>query len=255
MMLQTPNNRRAASGEMKRSNLMILIFCFLLAFSGVVLARMTNGQHLYVSPKVMDDYRVTIKGEQKDMEKQKRLVEEVRQQVNEYKALLAADQDVSREVKKQTEEELAVYKIASGDYDVKGPGVTVYIDDSKRALQEWETPKDILVHDSDLLLVINDLNAAGAEAISVNGQRITDLSSISCSGYTVRINGQFFARPFKIQAIGDGSRMAAALVGPGGYGTILKEWGLIFKVTVEDDILISAYTEDHTYKYMKAVVK
>ena len=255
MTLRVPTNRRAACEEMKRSFIMILIFCFLLAFSGVVLARMTNGQHLYVSPKVIDDYRVTIKGERKDMEKQKVLVDEARTKVSEYEALLAADQDVSRAVKKQTEADLAIYKIASGDYDIKGPGVTVYIDDSKRKLEDWEVPNDILVHDSDLLLVINDLNAAGAEAISVNGQRITDLSSISCSGYTVRINGQFFARPFVIQAIGDGSRMASALVGPGGYGTILKDWGLIFKVTVEDNILISAYTEDHTYKYMSSVVK
>jgi uncharacterized protein YlxW (UPF0749 family) len=240
---------------MKRSYIMILIFCFLLAFSGVVLARMTNGQHLYVSPKVIDDYRVTIKGERKDMEKQKVLVDEARAKVSQYEALLAADQDVSREVKKQTEEDLALYKIASGDFDVRGPGVTVYIDDSKRNLEDWETPNDILVHDSDLLLIIDELNASGAEAVSVNGQRITDLSSIACSGYTVRINGQFFARPFEIQAIGDGSRMSAALVGPGGYGTILKDWGLIFKVNVEDDILIPAYTEDHSYKYMKAVVK
>jgi uncharacterized protein YlxW (UPF0749 family) len=118
-------------------------------------------------------------------------------------------------------------------------------------LEAWENPNDILVHDADLLLIINELKTAGAEVISINGQRIVDESSISCSGYTVRINGQFHARPFIIRAIGDGSRMSAALIGPGGYGTLLKDWGLVFKVTLSDQINIPAYTENRFYKYMR----
>ena len=240
---------------MKRRFILIVVFCFFLGFSAVVLARMSNGQHLYVSPKVMDDYVVTIEGERQDTEKLRVLVEETGAKVQEYEALEAANEDVGSEVKEQLAADLALYQIASGDVAVQGPGVKVYIDDGVRELEAWESPNDILVHDSDLLLILNDLKASGAEAISVNGQRVVDVTAISCSGYTVRINGQFFARPFRIQAIGDGSRMAAALIGPGGYGTELKEWGLIFKVTVADDILIPAYTENHTYMNMRSAVE
>ena len=133
-----------------------------------------------------------------------------------------------------------------------GPGVEIVLDDGVRELHPWEHPNDLLVHDLDLLYVINDLKEAGAEIISVNGQRIVDTSSITCSGYTVRINDRFYGKPFRINAIGDGSRMSAALIGPGGYGTLLKEY-VIFKIAISDDIKIPAYNGDRTYKYMSTI--
>jgi len=105
----------------------------------------------------------------------------------------------------------------------------------------------------DILTVINELNRSGAEVLSVNGQRVANTTSISCSGYTIRINGQFFARPFEIRAIGDSKRMAAALIGPDGYGTLLKDYGVVFKITISDDLTISKYPEEQTYKYMTKV--
>ena len=254
LYLRMTMSRRAADGEMKRSFLLMIVFCFLLSFSAVVLAQTSKGQHLYVSPKVLDDYKITIEGEKKEIENLNTLISESRKKLEQYEALVAEDKDIGRELKQQLEQDLELYSLASGDVAVKGPGVKVYIDDGQRKLESWETPNNILVHDSDLLLIINDLKASGAEAISINGQRIVDVTAISCSGYTVRINDQFFARPFRIEAIGDGSRMSAALIGPGGYGTELKEWGLIFKVTVADDILIPAYAESHAYKYISPAV-
>lgn len=235
---------------MKLRAVLIFIFCLILGSSLIILAKMSNGQHLYVSSKVLEDYQITIQGERKDMENLQVLIDEAKKKLDEYNAKAAANEDISRELEKQLFSDLELYGLASGTISAQGPGVEVLIDDGTRDLEYWENPNDILVHDSDLLLIINELKAAGAEMISVNGQRIVDGSSISCSGYTVRINGQFYARPFIIRAIGDGSRMSSALIGPGGYGTLLKEWGLIFKVTVKDDILIPKYAEDRIYKYM-----
>lgn len=235
--------------------LLMFAFCLLLGFSLIILSKMTNGQHLYVSPKVVDDYKITIEGEQQDMENLKVLVEDAQNKLNEYEALAEANEDLVRELEEQMFDDIAFYQLASGSVDARGPGVVVTIDDGDRDLEPWEDPNDILVHDLDLLLIINELKASGAEMISVNGQRLVDETSISCSGYTVRINGQFFARPFIIKAIGDGSRMSAALIGPGGYGTWLKEWGLLFKVKITDDIIIPKYTEERNYKYMGSVVK
>lgn len=229
---------------------LIFIFALMVGLSIVVLAQMSNGQRLYVSPKVLDDYRVTIEGEKKDMENLMHLVEETEEKVKEYEALQAANKDISRKLEEQLMQDLALYQMASGSVAAEGPGVEILIDDGTRELEYWENPNDILVHDADLLLIINELKAAGAEIISVNGQRIIDASSIACSGYTVRINGQFHARPFMIRAIGDGSRMSATLIGAGGYGTLLRDWGLVFKVTLSDHITIPAYTEYRAYQYM-----
>lgn len=234
------------------SKIMLFLFCFLAGLSLIVLARMSNGQRLYVSPKILDDYRVTIEGEKQDMEKLQEQIAEAGAKLTEYEAKAGDNEALLRHLEGELKRDITLYRLESGAVPAIGPGVEIIIDDGQRELYPWENPNDILVHDSDILLIINDLKASGAEIISVNGQRLVDESAISCSGYTVRINGQFFARPFVIRAIGDGSRMAAALIGPGGYGTVLRDWGLIFKVTVVDDIYIPKYAETRSYKYMQA---
>jgi uncharacterized protein YlxW (UPF0749 family) len=148
--------------------------------------------------------------------------------------------------------ERANLEMANGLTDVHGPGVIVTVDDATRDLFENEDINNVLVHDSDILIIINDLRRNGAEAISVNGQRIIDKSSISCSGYTIRINGVTYARPFEIRAIGDAKRMASALVSPEGYGTSLKQWGIQFEVAVSDDITIGRYNGSlNIYNYAR----
>ncbi|MGI6734442.1 MAG: DUF881 domain-containing protein [Anaerovoracaceae bacterium] len=229
---------------------LIFILCVFIGSSVIVLSKTVKGLHLFVSKKVLEDYKITIEGERKDTEILLKQIEEKKAELEALEALEAANEDISRELESKLFQDLELYEVAGGFVDVIGPGVEVIIDDGTRDIEYWENPNDILVHDMDLLLIINDLKAAGAEVISVNGQRIVDTSAISCSGYTVRINGQFYARPFVIRAIGDGSRMAASLIGPGGYGNDLKDWGLVFKVTILDDIRIPAYTEDRTSKYM-----
>lgn len=239
---------------MKLKTLLIFLICVFIGCAVIQLTKTVNGLHLFVSPRVLEDYSVNIEGERKDMENLLVLIDESRTRLEELLALKAANEDISREVEEKLFHDLKFYGLAGGFADAEGPGVEVVIDDGTRDLEYGENPNDILVHDLDLLLIINDLKAAGAEMISVNGQRIVDSSSITCSGYTVRINGQFYARPFVIRAIGDGSRMSAALIGPGGYGTVLKDWGLVFRVSILDDIKIPAYGGNRTFKYMSLSV-
>lgn len=234
-------------------NISFFIFALLIGFSLIVLAQMSNGQRLYVSPRVLDDYKVTIEGERKEMESIGLQIEETKLKIEEYIDLQASDEELKSKLAEKLYADLALFRLASGSVDAIGAGVEIVIDDGTRVLEAWENPNDILVHDTDLLLIINELKASGAELISVNGQRIVDESSISCSGYTVRINDQFYARPFIVRAIGDGSRMSAALIGPGGYGTLLKDWGLVFRVTLKDDIMIPRYEEPRNYRYMAVV--
>lgn len=235
---------------MRLKTILVFILCLFIGSSTIIVAKMSNGRHLYVSPRVLDDYRVTIEGELLEMENLRKAIDENRAELEELEALKVANEDVGKEVEAKLFQDLAFYNTVGGFTDVMGPGVEIIIDDSTKDLGPWDNPNDLLVHDLDLLLVINELKESGAEIISVNGQRIVDTSSITCSGYTVRINGRFYGKPFRINAIGDGSRMSAALIGPGGYGTVLKEWGLIFKVTIVDQIKIPAYINDRSYKYM-----
>lgn len=219
-----------------------------------MLAKMSNGRYLFVSPRVLDDYRTTIEGEQMEIENLLISIDEKSQELSILEAKSAANSDLAEEIETKLFQELGLYSLAGGYIDVEGPGIEVIIDDATRDLEPWENPNDLLVHDIDLLMVVNELKEAGAEVISVNGQRILDTSSITCSGYTVRINSRFYGKPFRINAIGDGSRLSAALIGPGGYGAFLKEWGLIFKVTISDNVKIAAYNDDRHFRYVNPVV-
>ena len=60
-----------------------------------------------------------------------------------------------------------------------------------------------IIHDDDLLRVINELRAAGAEAIAINGERIVAMSEIRCAGPTLSVNNNRSAPPYEIKAIGN----------------------------------------------------
>lgn len=226
------------------------IICFAVGFSVIAQARINNGQQLYVSAKTITDYEITIRTETEDMSRINKLVAETEKKLEEYQALAANEND---ELKDKLVEELDYYKMISGKTAVHGEGVVVIVDDGTRALYEGEDPNAVLVHDMDILTIINELNRSGAEVLSVNGQRILNDTSIACSGYTIRINDQFFARPFEIRAIGDSKRMAAALIGPEGYGTLLQDYGVIFRLSIRDDLTIPKYSETLTFNHMTKV--
>jgi len=234
---------------MKTRKLFIFLACLVVGFSLTVQARMTNGQHLYVSAKVIDDLKTTIESEHQDIDNVRQLAADTAEELAEYEKAYASDGDFEAKLR----QELEYYKLISGAVDVRGEGVSVTIDDGTRPLYEGEDPNNVLVHDADLLIVINELKSAGAEAVAINGQRIANTTEVSCSGYTVRINDQFFARPFRIEAIGDATRMAAVLVAPEGYGTLLKDYGLTFEVEIKDDILIKKIEGQTRYNYMEKV--
>ncbi len=111
-------------------------------------------------------------------------------------------------------------KVLSGTSKVVGEGITVTISDGKirgANLQQF------LTHDWDLRSVVNELFAAGAQAVAVNQARITATTAIFCVGPVVNIGGQRLGSPFVVQAIGNPSVLYAALSLPGGVLEILKE--------------------------------
>ena len=235
---------------MKWRPIIFFFLCLAIGFFIVVQSKITNGLQLYVSAKTITDYQTTITSEIEDMARIQKLVKETEKKLAEYEALI---NDENTDIKDKLLDELNYYKLIGAKTKVNGEGVVVIVDDGTRELYEGEDPNSVLVHDMDILTIINELNRSGAEVLAVNGQRVTNTTSISCSGYTVRINGQFFARPFEIRAIGDSKRMAAALIGPDGYGTLLQDYGVIFKVTIKDDVTIPMYPEEQNYKFTTKV--
>lgn len=146
--------------------------------------------------------------------------------------------------------ELAEAQLLAGLTDVEGPGVEVVMQDSKAGNWTGEE-SNYLIHDSDILSVINELRDAGAEAISLNGQRILATSEIRCSGATVSVNNVRTAAPFIIDAIGDPETLHGALTMRNGVVDILGQWKITVDVTMSKSILIQKYNGILNYQYAK----
>lgn len=128
---------------------------------------------------------------------------------------------------------------------VKGEGVHVTVNDSSK--NGGGDRNAYLVHAEDLLSIVNELYAAGAEAVSVNGQRMVGKSAITCAGSIVMVNGTHVAAPFEILAAGDPDVLQSALYFPGGVVDNLSPWGIEISVS-KTNVEVPAYTQTALYR-------
>ena len=152
----------------------------------------------------------------------------------------------------QKEQEITEGNKIIGLTEVTGPGVIVTLGDSKKDASSSLDPSMLLVHDTDVLSVINELKNAGAEAISINDQRIIPTTGIICGGNIIDINGEKVGAPFEIKAIGLPEQLAA-LERPGGYLALLKDYSIEVKLEKSNNITIPKYTGTINYQYAKSI--
>lgn len=105
-------------------------------------------------------------------------------------------------------------EIAAGRVPVEGPGVVVKLWDApiRDPLPDGVGPDDLIVHQQDLESVINAMWAGGAEAMAVQGHRVTSRSSIRCVGNVLLIDGSVYSPPYEISAVGEPRSLNAALM-------------------------------------------
>lgn len=143
---------------------------------------------------------------------------------------------------------------AYADYEtVQGPGIIINMNDSLDEVREGENPDWYVIHDADILEVINELRAAGAEAIAINDERVTATSNIRCGGPTINIDGKRQAVPFVIKAIGDPKALEASATAPGGYLDLMEYTGIRIDLKKVDNITIKAYDGKPKLKYQTKV--
>lgn len=147
-----------------------------------------------------------------------KLNKDLENQLNEVnKKVVAVEQEASRYDTSDIQNELTNARILAGTSPVKGPGIVLTIDDSKNAKS-----LDPVTHDADVLRLVNELFISGAEAVSINGERIGSATGILCVGPTVKVNDRLLTAPYKIEAIGDPSTLIKGLTFPGGMLEYLK---------------------------------
>lgn len=134
---------------------------------------------------------------------------------------------------------------------LQGPGVEIIIKDSAKALAKGEDPNIAIVHNDDLLRLVNELRTAGAEAVAINDQRMVEQSEITCAGTTILVNKSRIAPPFVVRAIGDADTMVAALQMRGGIVEYLQFYGIQVNISKKSEVLVPAFSGSTLHKYAK----
>ncbi len=162
----------------------------------------------------------------------------LQRQVGKVEEAMAQHQSEAASVLSELEEA----RMLAGSVPVEGPGLVVTMQDNPNAANS-NNITNYIVHEQDIRRVVNELFAAGAEGISINGQRLVSSSAIRCVGPTVIVNGVKSAAPFVITAIGDPITLENALNLPGGVLQFLEGFVKI-DVTKKDVVQLPAFVGD-----------
>ncbi len=153
------------------------------------------------------------------------------------------------------QEELKQVRMAAGFTPLQGPGIVITLNDSTRAVQAGQDPNLFLIHDEDLLKLVNELKAAGAEAIAINDQRVVNSTEIRCAGPTISVNNTRIAPPYVVQAIGSPEILESSLNMRGGIMDTFQFWGIQIQIQKADSMTLPAYVESHPFEYARPVDK
>lgn len=216
-------------------SLVLLVIGFMISFS----------YHLTQQQK--ESIKITTSQWERDMKLRNELVELEEKNRKLQKELFAKQKKVMDMEKKLAEEQQAYYDMAEeaeryriflGKVKVKGPGVTVTLKDGHYNPSE-ENVNNYLVHERHVFMVVNELYAAGAEAVAVNGQRLSHRSYIVCNGPVIEIDGNQLPAPFEIAAIGDPKVLSAALELQGGIKDMLVSENIEVKIETKNEIVFN----------------
>ena len=137
---------------------------------------------------------------------------------------------------------------AAGTTPVSGPAVTVSLDDAPPlpGSRKGSVPPDYLVvHQQDVQAVVNALWAGGAEAMTLQGQRVISTSAVRCVGNTLLLHGIVYSPPYVVSAIGDVDQLRRALDAAPDiiiYKQYVQAYQLGYHVTSDADLTMPAYT-------------
>jgi uncharacterized protein YlxW (UPF0749 family) len=110
----------------------------------------------------------------------------------------------------------AAVKGQAGLEPASGPGITITLSDAPQSTDQdapdtVDNPNLLLVHQQDIQAVVNAMWKGGALAVTIQGQRVVSTTGIRCIGNSVQLQGVPYSQPYRIQAVGDVSRLSAAI--------------------------------------------
>ena len=231
---------------MKKGQIAIGIVCVFLAAAITLQVRTMAGMDSAVSETFANDelrdkllaWEERYEAITKDLEKSNKELVEVRKD-------FTHNDDSSIEKSEQIKKN----NMLLGITDVTGDGVIITAKDGQIGVAT-DSINQYLVHDSDLREIVSELINAGAEAISINDQRIVNTTCINCAGNVISINGQKVSSPFIIKAIGN-PELLYGIDRPGGYIQYYMKDYTSIEMKKASNIQIKKFNGAITSKYME----
>lgn len=222
------------------SLVVLLLFGALLATAAVQTAR---------SEPTRESSKESLVAQAKDRRTQladaRARVARLRKDVDEAQQSVLSTTGTGRAVRQQLDR----LGVTTGYEAATGPGVRIVVDDAPDAASDRQR-----VLDKDLQILVNGLWNAGAEAIAINGQRLTNLTAIRVAGSAITVNLRSLSRPYVVNAIGDPDQLPARFVDSAGgawWLNLRSVYHLRFDMSSEESITVPA-APDFTLRHVSA---
>ena len=168
-----------------------------------------------------------------------------------YKSMQSQLSESTKEGATDKNDELNRNNMILGLTDVTGPGIVITAKDGTPSGAATDNMSLFLIHDADLREIIAELWNAGAQAISVNDQRIVSSTCIMCAGNIISINNEKVNSPFVIKAIGNQESLYG-IDRPGGYIQYMKAYTSV-DLKKADSVEIPKFEGAISQKYISEV--
>ncbi len=232
----------------KKQYIIIGIICFLITVGICVQVKTVSTWDTSTAVQSITENKLrdsVLKAKEKYENAYKQL-EQSLTELEELRKVAASDSQTAGEIETQINEANKLLGLT----EISGKGIIITLDDAN-SVDVIGSASDYIVHDLDLVEVVNELFNAGAEAISINNQRIVSTTSISCSGNIIKVNDEKLGVPFEIKAIGLPEKLDGALSRPGGYLELMSDDGVQVSVKKSDSITIPKYEGVYRYDYLQ----
>lgn len=226
-----------------------IILSFVLLVTGFILAlsyELTNENRSTLMPgyerqwEYEDELRQQMIMEQSANRELQDDLRAYQAQVRELESSLASLDEEQEAKTKNLLEDLERLRKIVGQVQVEGPGIEVTLEDSSY-LPDGANPNDYIVHEVHIQKVVHELFVAGAEAVAINGYRLSRQSYIQCTGPVIRIDGNTSSAPFVVTAIGDSDHLESALSLYGGVRDQLVNDEINVRIQKKNTILLDPH--------------
>ncbi len=220
--------------------LISIVLGVIIAFQIKLVQRSSSDINTYRRTSEMVNEIADLRSEKEVLEQE---LNDLRTKLREIEESYSADNVLI----KRLSDELRTLELFAGLTEVEGPGLLVTVDNPPEELAQVEV--DIIYDYEMILSMVNELHSAGAEAISINGERLVGTSEIRTAGSAINVNNVPLTLPYEIRAIGNPQTLEGALGQRFGIAFRLLDRGYYVDMLKQDLISLPAYTKRIQFDY------